>query len=274
MRIRTLITEVLVLLSALFCFGSLGFSASSADSAFLKDTYFPAVTLLYAQAEDGTMKMRCTATAYEKTETGYLFVSAAHCATVDDELVREKVDKAEFFITPDEDAEAKTFIRAMVVACGYQDKGDDFCIFFVKTSQTFPTVAMGRDSSAIVGEEIVNVSSPLGLGKQVFFGRVTMPRLDRSVVVDNFDWSHTVLLQLPGTNGGSSGSAVICLDQRAVCAFVVGTIGGSTVVGLPVSRFTDFREQVRTCQSKNYVVSASSPKGAFSYQCPVQEKKK
>ena len=246
---------------------------TQSDSAFITDTYFPAVTLLYAQDDSGTMKMRCTATAFEKVDAGYLFVSAAHCATDKDDQKQEAIEKAAFFVTPDENFGEKTFIRASVVACGNQNMGDDFCVFYVKTAQTFPIVSMGIDSASLAGEEVVNVASPEGLGKQVFYGRITMPKLDRSVIIDEINWSHTVLLQLPGTNGGSSGSAIVCLDQHAVCAFLVGTISGTTVVGLPVSRFKAFLNNVKTCKAKNYILDINAPEDSFSYHCLVLEKK-
>jgi hypothetical protein len=102
----------------------------------------------------------------------------------------------------------------------------------------------------------------------VFFGRITLPKLDRSVVVDDINWTHSVLLQLPGTNGGSSGSAIVCLDQHAVCAFLVGTLGGTTIVAIPVSRFKDFLNNVKTCQVKKYVTVETTSAPDFSYNCP------
>ena len=263
----------LVCLTSLFASRGCFADAPQADSTFVVSTYFPAVTLLYSQDDSGTMVMRCTATAFEKTSTGYLFVSAAHCATHKNPQSREEVERTDFFVTADEAKEAKTFLRAQVVACGYKDRSDDFCIFFVKTVQPFPVISLGNDSTNVAGEEVVNVASPEGLGKQVFYGRITMPKLDRSVIVDDINWSHTVLLQLPGTNGGSSGSSIVCLSQRAVCSFLVGTIGGTTVVGIPVSRFKTFLSDVKTCQNKNYILSMNPTDGDFSYHCPVVDRK-
>ena len=244
------------------------------DSAFITDTYFPAVTLLYAQDDSGTMKMRCTATAFEKVDGGYLFVSAAHCATDKDGQKHEEIENAAFFVTPDENSGEKTFLRAATVACGHKDRSDDFCVFYVKTAQKFPVVSMGDDSTNMAGEEVVNVASPEGLGKQVFYGRITMAKLDRSVVIDDINWSHTVLLQLPGTNGGSSGSAIICLSQHAVCAFLVGIISDTTVVGIPVSRFKAFLHDVKTCEAKNYILDTNAAEDGFSYHCPSASEKK
>ena len=269
--VSKLIVALFLCMALLLSSRGLSSTPLQTDKDFIENTYFPAVTLLYAQDESGTMKMRCTATAFEKVDSGYLFASAAHCATDIDTESREKLNKIEFFITPDEKLGTKTFVRATIVACGYRDEGDDFCVFYVKTTQSFPLVTIGVDSYSLAGEEVVNVASPEGLGKQVFFGRITMPRLDRSIVIDDLNWSHTVLLQLPGTNGGSSGSAIVCLNQHAVCAFLVGTIGGTTIVGIPVSKFKLFLDNVKSCQSKKYVVEKNTTEDAFSYHCPEEK---
>jgi hypothetical protein len=48
---------------------------------------------------------------------------------------------------------------------------------------------------------------------------------------------------LPGTDGGSSGSAIVCMSQKKICAFLVGTIGGSEMIAVPVSRLEKMREE-------------------------------
>ena len=87
---KTLMALLVLVLSVAFT--SCVAVAQSTDSAFITKTYFPAVTLLYAQADDGAMKMRCTATAFEKVDAGYLFASAAHCAT---EMGEQETEKAQ-----------------------------------------------------------------------------------------------------------------------------------------------------------------------------------
>jgi len=246
------------------------------DTSFVEKTLFPAVTLLYTQSESGSMNMHCTATAFEKVEGGYIFATAAHCA-VDNDIESNKygeIVNTEYFITPDETASSKTFLKAEVIACGKQEKGDDFCLVYVKTDTIFPIVSIGVDSTNLGGESIVNVSSPLGLGKQTFYGRITSPKLDRSVVIDSINWTHTVLMQLPGTNSGSSGSAVICLQQHSVCGFLVGIIGTSTIVAVPVSKFTTFLANVKECRTKEYLSNENLEDSVFKFSCPKDDKDK
>ncbi len=51
-----------------------------------------------------------------------------------------------------------------------------------------------------------------------------------------------MLLQMPGINPASSGSAVGCVSQKAVCGIIVGVIStqiGQEGVALPISRLAD-----------------------------------
>jgi hypothetical protein len=220
--------------------------AQVADRAYIK-TLYAATALLYAQGEDGGMKMRCTATAIGKDEKGYLFVSAAHCGC-EDNVDKKQVtpEKAYFFITADEEV-SKDFMRASLVGCGYRHRGDDFALFHVDTKLSFPVIPLGTDPELV--SSVINVGSPLGLGKQVFFGSVSSSVLNRPVISDDINWDHVVLLQIFGINGGSSGSSLVCVEQKAICGFVVGSIRDTTMVAMPVERFKKFKEQ---WESGNY----------------------
>jgi len=223
------------------------------EADFISKTLYPATVLLFSQDAMGTMKMLCTATAISHDKGVYEFATASHCAANDDkETHRAVVDKSLFFISSDK-PNVKDFLEAKVEGCGMQTKGDDFCIFKVTTDKQFPVVAIGTDTTDDT-EQVVNVASPLGLGKQTFFGRVSRAQVDRSIQDDdnNINWTNAMLLQLPGTNGGSSGSAIVCLSQRAICGFVVGTVGKTTMVAIPISRFKKFRELLATGKYKWY----------------------
>jgi len=231
------------------------------------------VALLYTQDEQGGMQMHCTATAFQKVDGGYLFSTASHCAVQPKgmgaaELTYSEgleITNAAYFMSLDENSGTKTFLKATVVACGYEDKGDDFCIFYVKTDESFPIVALGEDSTDITGEDVVNISSPYGLGKQTFYGRITMPKLDRTVIIDEINWTHTVLLEIPGAGPGSSGSTIMCLNQHAVCAFLVGHLGSDAiVVGIPVSKFKTFLDNVEKCNDDYYMTDTDKADTTYS----------
>jgi len=204
------------------------------DLEYVNRTFYPATTLLYSQGEDGSMRMRCTATAIDTIDGGYVFVTAAHCGAEDDTGHKTvSPEKTFFYITSDQNSD-KTFLKAEPVGAGYRHRGDDFMLFEVKTEQKFPLVKLGNDPKAL--EPVVNIASPLGLGKQVFLGTISSPILDRPLVEDDINWTNAITVQLFGTDGGSSGSALVCLDQKAICAFVVGSVHGTTMIAMPVSR--------------------------------------
>lgn len=233
------------------------FGQSAADLDYVNNTFYPATALLYSQDTDGGMKMRCTATAIEKHEDGYTFVTAAHCGAEDDTDHKSvSPEKTYFFITPDQ-AGDKEFMHADPIGAGYRHRGDDFMLFRVKTSKEFPVVTLGSDPRVL--EAIVNIASPLGLGKQVFLGTVSSPTLDRPVVEDDINWTRAVTLQLFGTDGGSSGSAVVCLDQKAICAFVVGSIDKTTMVAMPVSRLKSVIAGIKDGSYKYWEIDADAP---------------
>jgi hypothetical protein len=115
-------------------------------------------------------------------------------------------------------------------------------LFTVSTDAKIPVVSLGKDPSML--DRVVNVASPVGLGKQVFWGTVSSPTLDRPVVQDDINWTDAVLLQMWGVNGGSSGSSVVCLDQKAICGFIVGVAAGTNIVAIPVSRLIKMRKEL------------------------------
>ncbi len=215
------------------------------DDQYIEQVLYKATGLLYNQADDGAMHMRCTVTAIEKTQKGYIFVTAAHCVGSDDtEKEKVKPDKTYFFITTDSDGGSKDFMKAKLIGAGYQHESDDFALLEVETEQQFPLVAVGNDVSDHSGQPIVNVASPLGLGKQTFKGIVSSPKVSRPVVDGDINWTEAMAIQLFGANGGSSGSAIICLQQRAICGFLVGTIGATNTIAIQVSRFKVWRKAI------------------------------
>ena len=232
----------LFLAAILLCATSLFAQVSKEDVAYVNTVFYPATALLYSQDDSGEMQMHCTATAIEKNKTGYLFLTAAHCGSVDD-LSKNTVSPEQtfFFISPDENG-SKSFLKAVPVGAGFRHKGDDFMLFQVDTDKSFPVIPLGKDAVAM--EQVVNVASPLGLGKQIFIGTVSAASLDRPVIEDDINWTGATLVELFGVDGGSSGSAMVCLDQKAICALIVGSIGGTTMVSVPVSRLIKFREEL------------------------------
>jgi S1-C subfamily serine protease len=106
-------------------------------------------------------------------------------------------------------------------------------------------VKIGDEKNINDGAQYWNVASPLGLGKQVFEGIISSVYLDRPLVEGDINWKGTLVLQQAGVNGGSSGSALISKEHHAIVGFLVGTIGQSTIIAIPVSRFTEVSKAVK-----------------------------
>jgi hypothetical protein len=215
----------------------------TAHKQFVQQVY-NSVALLYGQDESGGMKMRCTTTAYEQLadKSGYRFVTASHC-------VSGKTDKEQkaqkYYVTTDE-TDAKVFLSATLIEAGDKTVGDDFAIFEVKTAIVFSVTPVGDESSLILGDRVIDVASPLGLGKQYFEGYISSLKLDRPPLdAGEVQWSNVMLVEI-GAAGGSSGSAIVSEDQHAIVGFLVGktdtTIGA---ICIPVSKFKAFDAAVK-----------------------------
>jgi len=240
----------------------------AADTDALIDRSSKAVLLLYSQNAEGGMTMHCTATTFDKSTSsaGYLLVSAAHCLGNDD-TTKERAATGKnvpFFVTFDETAQIKKFYPVTVQWVGYQHRGEDFAVLEVHTDETWVMVPLGDEKTLKDGAPIINIASPLGLGKQVFRGSITNLFIDRPIVQGDINWRGAMFLDIPA-GGGSSGSALISEKQEAIVGFLVGTVGGdNNVVGIPVSRFKAVNEAVLAGKYKWYVPddAAVNPDGS------------
>lgn len=211
------------------------------------------VGLLYSQSPTGEFQMLCTATAFEKTRNGYLFISAAHCIGNDD-YRRERSATGKdipFYITFDEVNTVKKFYPAKIVFTGYQSRGEDFSVFEVLANEEWSIIPLGDESLEKEGSSFINISSPLGLGKQVLYGTISSLYLDRPLIFGDINWKGTIVLQIAGVDGGCSGSVIISESQKAIIGFLVGSVG-NTIVAIPVSKFKLVRKAVETGKYKWY----------------------
>jgi len=228
-----------------------GEPASGTDR--LEKDFVSATALLYGQTEDGSLRMLCTATAFERDKNVFHFVTAAHCVGTDDTVHdRVQVEPTSWFITFDE-PEKKNFFPAKLLGAGYQHRGDDFAVLEVKLENPVPVIGVA-DKDPSLGEDVSNIASPLGLGKQLFRGHISMEKLDRPVVEGDINWKGATLLQM-SSGPGSSGSAIVSRSQKSIVAFLVGVIGGRgspNIVAIPVSKFKKFWGEAKDGKYKWY----------------------
>jgi len=243
-----------ITLALLFAFfGGVALGAPH-DTEPLENDFMNATTLLYGQDESGSMKMLCTATAFEREGKVYHFAAAAHCVSEDDtDHERVQMHQMSWFITFD-DLKDKNFVSAKVLGVGYQHRGDDFAVFeVVIEKRAVPIMPLAENPH--LGEVIVNIASPLGLGKQLFRGHVSMEHLNRPLIQDSINWKGAALLQM-SVGPGSSGSAVVSLRQKGIVAFLVGELsqqrGSPNIVAIPVEKFKKFWTDVKAKKYKWY----------------------
>lgn len=260
---KTLFVALIFALSAVFA-ADVSAEVSAAEvpaeapmslDQFEKNVY-AAVALFYAQTEDGTFKQLCTATAFERSGKTYKFITAAHCVA-EDNVLRERVEvvRVRFLTTFDEEGE-KGIVPVKLLAVGYQCNGDDLAVFEVQLKKEIPVIPLAA-KNAIRGEHIVNVASPLGLGKQLFRGYVSSSKLDRPMISERagINWDGATLLDI-SVGPGSSGSAVVSPKQGGIVGILVGTIGGRSstfnVVAIPVEQFHKFWNAAKAGKYKWY----------------------
>jgi hypothetical protein len=203
-----------------------------------------AVALLYRMNAQGNQSFACTATAFARQENVYKFLTAAHCLGSDrrDKELSADTSKDAYYLTFDETDGPKRFWPATPVFVGYQSRTDDFALFEVTSTEDWPTIPLGNERDLENGAAYWNIAAPLGLGKQIQEGTIANLSLDRPVVQGDINWRGTLVLQQTGVNGGSSGSALISKETKEIVGVLVGSIGQSTIVAVPVSRVTQALE--------------------------------
>lgn len=208
------------------------------------DKIYSSVAELFVEDYSGSMHMACSATAFEKvTLPGtpvvykYRFVSAAHCVGGDSDA-KQKLEK--FFISDDVRGE-KTFTAAKLIEAGDKTKGDDFSLFEVKTSLDYTYIPLGDNQKLKMGDPVLSVAAPYGLGKQFYMGYISELSLDRPPVdAGEVQWTDLMLIEIGG-GPGSSGSSIVSVDQNAIIGFLVGGAGGDTgKLCVPVAKFKEF----------------------------------
>ena len=235
------------LLFAFLC--GMALLAQPAAAKSLVEKARDATAMLYSQTTDGGMQMHCTATVFEAFERddrkGYLLATAAHCVAVDDLMnSRVKISGASFFISFDNEPK-QVFHPIHVEGAGFQSRGDDFAVLHAFTDEEWEVLELGDVSSLKPMDEVLNVSAPAGLGLQVLKGQITLVSINRPVKTRGLNWQSAMLVNL-SSGPGSSGSAVVSIDQEKIVGFVVGGVTGNpTTVVLTVNRFRLFLQAAR-----------------------------
>lgn len=180
--------------------------ARAAQDPLIKK-YMSATALLFHQQGSGGLKFDCTATAYEKTDVGYLLATAAHC-------FEGNGPTAAAFVVFDEHSESP-YIRAKLL---FKDAQTDVAVLGIVTALDIPVIPLGDENLEQVGNEVYNVASPSAIGKVFFRGTISSLRLEPRVREDNMHASIGAQLT---AQPGSSGSSVVSPTQGAIIGILV-----------------------------------------------------
>lgn len=168
---------------------------------------YKATALVYHQDEDGNLQFICTATAFEKTDVGYWLSTAKHCI--------EGNEEDTYFVVFNEDAE-KPYIKAKLL---FEAPDADAAVLGIITVENIPIIRLGDEKLEVLGAPVVNMASPLGLGKLFFRGSIVARKLAKREQSKS-DTPDPMVLELPAA-GGSSGSAIVSESQQAIIGILV-----------------------------------------------------
>jgi Trypsin-like peptidase domain len=170
-----------------------------------------ATVQLYFDGGDGP-RFTCTATAIQKIDKGYVFLSARHCF-----FSRES---GEFFVILDHASDAP-YIRAKLAIEG--GPGVDAALFTVNTSADLPVIPVGTERLVSEGSHVAYYGFPLNLGKLYFEGYISATKIGPPAYSDpqwNGDLGVTIQI-----GPGSSGSSLVDPNQEAI----IGVMTGATI---------------------------------------------
>jgi len=215
------------------------------------ERYFHSVGLLYTG--DGVLapSFSCTYSAFERVPGGFNFVGAAHCLETHPKVV-----------LIEDDSEGRVY-KATLVAEGDQAKGYDFSVVRVSAPPGAFTIAPLGHNPRRISERVYTISSPLGIGRTYQEGTVSVLDIRSGVYVYDLvapphTYKHNLGVNILGLAPGSSGAAIMCLEQEAVCAIFVGILPG-TMVAEPIKRFEQWWKNVQVGKEPRYQALRLSP---------------
>ena len=228
MTIKGLVAGVVLLLA-------LCSPVSAQDKAFKQKIYNASVQLYYVEstqegdAQDGAVPV-CTATVFQKTEKGYLLLTAAHCVTDEHPAgpfpYSTQIEDGLLWVAYGNPGDTRDLTAVSIKAMGDWREGWDMAVLSMDTTAVLPVIPLGDDAKLDDGDKLVSVSGPLGgMVKYWFEGYISAKpsQIDPQMLDRIHDWKNTIFIQLPGTSG-SSGAGVISADQQALVGIFTGEV--------------------------------------------------
>lgn len=216
---RLALAVLLILLSVAPAWGQVhgasGFEKTSLDSIFV-------LYGRYTVPESGERvePFLCTAFAFQKDATGYLLLTAGHCAQGPAEAT---------FVVADN---LGSPMQEVTVISARQEEPEDYMLLHLKTSKVYPVLELGDESSESVGDTEIIPNISFGLGKQlahavIALGAISHPAQECPCEGD---------ILMHGFMGqGGSGSPVISRRTHKVIGIFVLTFSTDGIGVEPIS---------------------------------------
>ena len=218
---------------------------------------------LYGQLGDERHFM-CSATAFEKTPTGYHLITAGHCVTGD------VPDGLKFFVA--ENIDSDLALQTVTVVKADFGRKYDFAVLNLNTTRSYKVVPIDDSQFPGIGEKVWNVNFSEGLTKQMSLGVVASGKMNDDAAEGQCGLCHGRYLVQLFDGPGASGSAVIDGDGKIV-GLVEGGFPGKTLgaIVIPMTAYHEFIVDGTTDLPKD---SAAAPSRQTSLIVVVIEPKR
>lgn len=191
-------------------------------------TVMDATLALYGVRGDYS-RFLCTANVVDKVKrtsknpAGYIILSAGHC-----------VDNEPSDVTFSVSNQIGSALHPVLPLMARMDGQDDFSFFFYPSTEKYPVMTFGRESTENVGDEVINPNFTQGLVKQLGIGTIISQVMNEHSANGGCVLCIGRFLIHEQAGPGASGSAVYSEKTHKIIGIVV--IGNSTGMGVePIS---------------------------------------
>ena len=191
-----------------------------AGSSRLEKKVQAATFAVILQDTEGSKHFACTATAFQKTKTGYLLLTAGHCVTG---------EYANLPVFVEKEVDSKLDLLPVTVVKAQHDELD-FAVLELQTKDKLPIVKLDKTPDISIGSKVINVNFTEGIGKITSPGRISSAVSDVSSFDKDCDQclNHFMVQLFAGP--GASGSAIVSQRSGKIIGILTGgsgdTIGG------------------------------------------------
>lgn len=207
--------------------------------------------LLYGH-KDAETHFLCSTFTFDHQGNKYEIGTASHCVS-DPDL------PAGITFTIKFDENSKKEYAAKIIAVGGEDSpAGDVAVLEIQTDDQLLVTPLS-DEEVQVGDQVLYAGAADALGKQLYYGTVSKPKLDLHQYEGGNGapggWNNVMLLQIAG-GPGASGSGIISTKTGKIVGILVGYPGRGQGIIIAV-RISQLRLLVFNCRKNNALVGGT-----------------